>query len=266
MYYIYQVDNKSNEEIINKVNSENEFADIINDYMNKNYHAYIAIKNMNADIIKTSKDILEGIYLLENNQCMQLVKKYKCVNSGYVYNSTYYDVNILFTWRLIKNTLPKEQCFFSDKCITKSNDFNPSEFNPEKIVKNPQNRGFYECETTDSSADSSDLDSNEQLDAETAFVEFMINKLQPSYQKYTVIKDISVDNISTSKDIMEGVYLLENDESIQLVKKYKCVAKEHICNSNYYEVDILFTIIRNSLFREPCLNECDSEVSSPKDS
>ena len=101
MYCIHQTDNKLNELIVDIIDSEIGFYDKVINLITDKYK-YSIIENITIDSIKSSICFDEGVYLLKNRDNIQLVKKRKCILRGLIYNSTSFDVLILFTWKLIK--------------------------------------------------------------------------------------------------------------------------------------------------------------------
>ena len=105
MYSIYQLDSQSNEEIIKIIKSEKDFFEEIVKIIIKSQSEinYNVLKNTSIDILTNSADKIDGIYLLDNQNVIQLVKKHTN-NTGIIFNSYQSNINVLFTWKLIKMT------------------------------------------------------------------------------------------------------------------------------------------------------------------
>lgn len=99
-YCVYQIDDKSNEQIINVLNKEIDFLETIKETINKKYN-YKLLESISENDIKTNACFTDNYYLLVNNKQIKLVQKYKKVNNGYVYNTTKDAIIILYTWKLI---------------------------------------------------------------------------------------------------------------------------------------------------------------------
>ena len=99
-YCIYQIDDKSNEKIIEVLKSESEFLSTIK----KTIPTNLQIKSLDclseSDI--SSNDCFgEGYYLLINHKLIKLVHKFETINKGYLYTSSSTDINVLFIWKLL---------------------------------------------------------------------------------------------------------------------------------------------------------------------
>lgn len=116
MYCIYQIDGKLNEQINFIIESETDFYNKVVDLLALTEHSdktkYSIIDDTSINHIKLSSCFYEGLYLIKNYKCIRLIKKYKCIVQGCLYNSESYDINILFTWKLI-NFDPKNYNFIS---------------------------------------------------------------------------------------------------------------------------------------------------------
>ncbi|ARF11282.1 packaging ATPase [Klosneuvirus KNV1] len=99
-YCIYQIDDKSNEKIINILDYEADFIDTIKENIGTKYH-YKLLESVSENDIKANSCFTENYYLLVNDKQIKLVQKYKKVSNGYMYNTSKDAINILFTWKMI---------------------------------------------------------------------------------------------------------------------------------------------------------------------
>jgi hypothetical protein len=97
MYCICQNDNNL-DKIIKIVKSKDNFLQKIQKY--EGDQEYTVLNDMNTEQIKNDPNIKLGFYLLNNDQIC-LIEKYENIVCGYIYNTTYTDVKIIKTWRLI---------------------------------------------------------------------------------------------------------------------------------------------------------------------
>lgn len=118
MYCIYQIDGKLNKQINYIVESEVEFYNKVTDLLTSTEYIdstkYSIVEDTSINHIKLSSCYCEGIYLVKNYRCIQLIKKYKCVTRRCFRDIVFYGINILFTWKLL--------------------DFDPKNYDPIKIV------------------------------------------------------------------------------------------------------------------------------------
>lgn len=129
MYCIYQINDSSNEFIIDIIESENQFLDKIIDLLKTiNLINYQILECITIDDIKNDAVYHGKNYLLKNNSRIELVQKIKHTDVGFFYNSSYYHVNVLFMWKLIeykgplnKNLTPKDNSEFVSNNQSKIN-------------------------------------------------------------------------------------------------------------------------------------------------
>ena len=101
MHYIEQTCETSTT-IIGKAYNEKHLLNKIIIYAKSNYPKYQVLKSITQDTLKTGTNYDDGVYLLCNDNCIQLVTKNKIVSQGYIYNSIYPETKILYTWKLIR--------------------------------------------------------------------------------------------------------------------------------------------------------------------
>ena len=102
MYCVYQLDNQSVEKIIGYINSEDKFLLLVTKYIMTMHPTYKLVESIPLETIKNNNtDYSEAIYVLNNQNTIQLVQKTKTISEGYVYNSVYYDSKVLYTWKLL---------------------------------------------------------------------------------------------------------------------------------------------------------------------
>lgn len=124
MYCIYKIDDKNEEKVIKIIDSKEEFY---NEIKKKSCEI---LSNMDIQQIKYDKSLKLGFYLLNNDDQTQLIEKCDVIVNGYIYNSTYIDVKILCTWKIIPMEL-------NDNTPDESSDLKKSE--PTNSNKNESN-------------------------------------------------------------------------------------------------------------------------------
>ena len=100
MFCIYQLDDKSNETIVDLIDSKDKYLPKIVS-MIKDKHAVKSLDGLHFNDIKSMPCFGIGHYLLNNGFCVELVSKYEVIESGYIYESTKIETKILFTWKLL---------------------------------------------------------------------------------------------------------------------------------------------------------------------
>lgn len=106
-YCVKQICGEEKEKkIIGIVKSSEYFFQGINNYIEKYFNKYFnesgnykILENTTVDMINNNNE--EGLYLVKNVDNILLVQKNKKISVGYIYNSTYYETKLLFTWKLI---------------------------------------------------------------------------------------------------------------------------------------------------------------------
>ncbi|XWV26977.1 VV A32 virion packaging ATPase [Tupanvirus soda lake] len=101
MYLVHQTDKNQQEKIIGCIDNENDFELAITDYLELLKQSYIIVGNVTPNLINSNNKYAEGHYLLSENKKYILVQKNKKISLGYLYNSTYYETQIIYNWKLL---------------------------------------------------------------------------------------------------------------------------------------------------------------------
>lgn len=67
---------------------------------------YQLLNDMSPCDVKNNTSLAKNVYLLVNDMEIVLVRKYSVVNIGYVYNTSCFEISVLFVWKLIKISEP----------------------------------------------------------------------------------------------------------------------------------------------------------------
>jgi hypothetical protein len=100
-YCILQKDIKTGEQTIHNLVSEHLFFATINGLLNGKYEVNIVNENLSTNI-ETDDKYVEGYYLLCSEKFVKLIKKSKIISKGYIYNSTYFEIETIMTWDLLQ--------------------------------------------------------------------------------------------------------------------------------------------------------------------
>jgi uridine kinase len=118
------------EKIIKVLKSSNDFLNTIRQLIKDKYDVK-EIHNSPKELVLEGK-FNDGYYLLITDTTIILLNKVKKINSGYLYNTTTYDVQTLFTWKLVSYEVEPE--IKITKCL------NTSEELPKKLSEKPRKR------------------------------------------------------------------------------------------------------------------------------
>ena len=99
-YCIYQIDDKSNEKVIDILDEEDQFVETIKERLEGKF-SYKFLESISENDIKVNDCFKRDYYLLVNKNQIKLVNKFNKVNSGYIYNSTKNAIIVLFIWKLL---------------------------------------------------------------------------------------------------------------------------------------------------------------------
>jgi len=108
MFCIYQIDDNATEKIIKIIDNEIDFVNCIKELIVNNFN-FKLIESITEKDIKSNGCFRENHYLLVNDKEIKLVKKFQKISKGYVYNSSKYDICVLFTWKLLPFDCPIDE-------------------------------------------------------------------------------------------------------------------------------------------------------------
>lgn len=105
MYSIYQTSQNNEEKIIGEIDNPDNFITFIRTYLANVYPDYVYLESETIETVKNDQKYDENSYLLNKSNILTLVSKRKKISEGYIYNSSYYEIEKIFIWRLISREI-----------------------------------------------------------------------------------------------------------------------------------------------------------------
>ena len=121
MYCVYQIDKNLDEKVFRLRCNKSDFITRLTDNICSEYNARTLV-GISFNDIRSYVCFTEAYYLLINGIQFQLVTKHKKNKKGFFNDSTWFETDILFTWKL----LPLEE--ENDEHLTNDIDQNMMEF------------------------------------------------------------------------------------------------------------------------------------------
>lgn len=100
MFCIYQLDEVSNESIVDLIESKDDFLPKILEFIKSKYGVK-SLDGIQFDDIKNNMCFTNGHYLLNNENVIELVWKQEVVNKGLIYSTCHTEIKKLFTWKCL---------------------------------------------------------------------------------------------------------------------------------------------------------------------
>lgn len=246
MYCVYQICAELKEKIIGYVDSPDDFFPVIENHIKNIYGSdYKVLETETVSSIQANDNVIEGCYLLNNNDSIQFLRKTKEISMGYIYNSVIYSTKLLFTWKLLPldDTLSKinNTNKNSDSQQMATSKFQILKFNFDKITINDSfliigGKGNGKKQIVKNII--STLNKTDDF-IENSLIISSTEKVDPFYSLcYPGAKIIyELDNIIVQEYLNKekGCIILDD-----------CFTSKNIlnftCNSNYYKVPFIITL------------------------
>ena len=143
MHFICET-SREDKKIIGEIESNDQFLEIIQNYIMDRYPEYTVLENISLEQIKRSEKYDNGIYLVKNNAYIQLISKSQTISESYICDFAF----ILCQWEvltynnLLSENLKENNNLVEDKIENNNNNFagslSPAKFQIKKFELDPK--------------------------------------------------------------------------------------------------------------------------------